>query len=148
MISGSPSAICAGGWLPRRLPGKRLRDLFPNNSGGKLCNKLLRSRSQFYENPEPNYYFCITVIVIISLLFLFSVLNYFKRTGTIILSHTVFKFLKGPVRLFYRIWFLNCKGIGTYLSYCAGLIFDNGVCPPFFYDRQCARSATVVNFIL
>ena len=35
--------------------------------------------------------------------------------------------------LFYRIWFLNCKGIGTYLSYCAGLIFDNGVCPPFFF---------------
>ena len=69
MISGSPSAICAGGWLPRRLPGKRLRDLFPNNSGGKFCNKLLCSRSRFYfiwdqsriiyEDPEPNYYFCI-----------------------------------------------------------------------------------------
>ena len=29
LISGSPSAICAGGWLPRRLSGKRLRDLFP-----------------------------------------------------------------------------------------------------------------------
>ena len=105
LISGSSSAICAGGWLPRRLPGKRLRDLFPNNSGGKLCNKLLRSRSRFYENPEPNYYFYITVIVIISLLFLFSVLNYFKRTGTIILSHTVFKFLKGPVRYFIAFGF-------------------------------------------
>ena len=98
LISGSPSAICAGGWLrqmllgekyiflyklwwnwlyvapckgrgggwlPRRLPGKRLRDLFPVNSGGKLCNKLLRSRSRIYfiwdwsriiyEDPEPKY---------------------------------------------------------------------------------------------
>ena len=76
MTSGSPSAIflsvapCegrSGEWLPRRFPGKRLRDLFPIISGGKLYYKLLRSRIRFYfiwdrsriiyEGPEPNYYF-------------------------------------------------------------------------------------------
>ena len=74
MTSGSPSAIFVapcegrgGEWLPRRLLGKRLRDLFHIISGGKLCYKLLPSRSRFYfiwdlsrimyEDPEPNYYF-------------------------------------------------------------------------------------------
>ena len=50
--------------------------------------------------------------------FLFSVLNFFKRTGTIILSHTVFNFLKGPVHILYCILFLNFKGTCAYiLSY-------------------------------